>query len=45
MSVSQLKSKPEQGMIYRLRFKELPTINRPTLGHYWGALFSECSPV
>jgi len=43
--VSQLKSKPEQGMIYRLRFKELPTINRPTLGHYWGALFSECSPV
>ena len=34
MSVSQLKSKPEQNAIYRLHFKELPTINRSTLGHY-----------
>jgi hypothetical protein len=35
MSVAQLKSKPEQGVFYRLRFNELPTINRSTLGHYW----------
>ena len=35
MSVSQLKSKPEQSMIYRLCFKELPTNNRSTLGHQW----------
>jgi hypothetical protein len=27
MSVAQLKSKPEQGVFYRLRFNELPTIN------------------
>ena len=34
MRVAQLKSKPEQGVFYRLRFNELPTINRSTLGHY-----------
>jgi len=34
MAASQLKSKPEQSMIYRLRFNELPKINRSTLGHY-----------
>jgi hypothetical protein len=37
MSVAQLKSKPEQGVFYRLRFNELPTINRSTLGHYWSS--------